>query len=649
MRAILLLCIFFLGAHPASAQPKRIPPPGIPVPTEVREKLGKQLLAFQTEITNVLAQRGGENSMQLFPDVQVYEKAVRYALEHDEFYRTNEFEIAEQLLAEGNRRLRDFKARNERWLGAKGLLVRGYQSRIDGSVQPYGLIVPESYRRGDGKRYRLDVWLHGRDEKLTELKFMHERATRRGEFAPADTFVLHPYGRYCNAFKFAGESDVFEALQSVQEYFSIDASRIVLRGFSMGGAGVWHLATHHAYHWVCAAPGAGFAESAEYLRLKPESRLPFERVLWQWYDAPDYALNLYHCPTIAYSGELDKQRQAADVMERALRAEGLPLVHLIGPKTEHKYHAETKHVLETLVDAVAAKGKEMQPSDIRFTTRTLQYPKMHWIMLLGLEKHWVRADVRAKLMSNRVTMSVTNVRSFMFHEMDARTERNLKEVEINGQRITNLVKAQDTAYFIFVKTNGLWSAGGSQAEMIATTRKGMGHQGPIDDAFSSPFVFVPPDGNGFHDETSSWIGREFKRAVYEWRAQFRGDVQVVNASEVKDWTQNNHLVLWGDPQSNEVIREILQKLPLKWTAETIEVGGKIYDARKHVPLMIFPNPLAPDKYVVLNSGFTFRGFGSNADQTAKLPDYAMLDISKDDPFVDGIVTAGFFNEEWELE
>jgi hypothetical protein len=67
-----------------------------------------------------------------------------------------------------------------------------------------------------------------------------------------------------------------------------------------------------------------------------------------------------------------------------------------------------------------------------------------------------------------------------------------------------------------------------------------------------------------------------------------------------------------------------------------------------VPLMIFPNPLNPERYVVLNSGFTFRGFGSNANQTAKLPDYAILDISEEDPFTSGIAAAGFFNERWEI-
>ncbi|GIS59797.1 MAG: hypothetical protein CM1200mP2_20220 [Planctomycetaceae bacterium] len=38
--------------------------------------------------------------------------------------------------------------------------------------------------------------------------------------------------------------------------------------------------------------------------------------MWHWYDCTDWAVNLAHCPTVAYSGELDIQKQAADIMDR---------------------------------------------------------------------------------------------------------------------------------------------------------------------------------------------------------------------------------------------------------------------------------------------------------------------------------------------
>ena len=72
-----------------------------------------------------------------------------------------------------------------------------------------------------------------------------------------------------------------------------------------------------------------------------------------------------------------------------------------------------------------------------------------------------------------------------------------------------------------------------------------------------------------------------------------------------------------------------------------------------MPVLISPNPLTPKKYVVLNSGFTFREYDylNNARQVPKLPDWAILDV--DQPTTSrlpaGIVDAGFFSERWQYE
>ena len=135
--------------------------------------------------------------------------------------------------------------------------------------------------------------------------------------------MLHLYGRYCNANKFAGEVDLFEALDAVKTQYPIDENRIVVRGFSMGGAAAWQFAAHFAGLWAAAAPGAGFSETAEFLKVfQNEAVKPtwWEQKLWHMYDATDYAANLYNCPTVAYSGEIDRQKQAADMMEKALTA-----------------------------------------------------------------------------------------------------------------------------------------------------------------------------------------------------------------------------------------------------------------------------------------------------------------------------------------
>ncbi len=87
--------------------------------------------------------------------------------------------------------------------------------------------------------------------------------------------------------------------------------------------------------------------------------------------------------------------------------------------------------------------------------------------------------------------------------------------------------------------------------------------------------------------------------------------------------------MWGDPASNAVLAKIADKLPIRWDKDGVRLGDKTYEAGHHVPVLIYPNPLNPKRYIVLNSGFTFREYDylNNARQVPKLPDFAVVDIA----------------------
>jgi len=227
-----LLCREATAAEDAFENIKAVPPPGIAIPDTDHDQLqkgvsqlGKQLELLQADLS------GKPTLLDLLPDAQIYHKAVDWALRYNEFYRTNEIQTARQLLTEGMARVKALGEGHPQWVSDTGLVVRTYISRIDGSVQPYGLVVPPSYHPDTPHKFRLDFWLHGRGEQLSELAFVSDREKNRGEFTPDDTIVLHLYGRYCNANRFAGEIDLFEALESVRKRYPIDDNRLVVRGF----------------------------------------------------------------------------------------------------------------------------------------------------------------------------------------------------------------------------------------------------------------------------------------------------------------------------------------------------------------------------------------------------------------------------------
>ncbi len=539
-------------------------------------------------------------------------------------------------------------------------MVRGYISKIDHSVQPYGLVVPPSYSPNAPHRWRLDAWFHGRNETLSEVNFLADRSRNVGEWSPRDTIVLHLYGRFCNASRFAGEVDFFEALDAVKRQYPIDENRILDRGFSMGGASAWDIGTHHAGLWAAVQPGAGFSETVEYLKLKltGDAAPPWWEVkLFHLYDAVDYAVNLYNTSTVAYNGEIDPQQQAADKMEKAMAEEGLRMIRIVGPQTAHKYHPDSKIQIAGILDALAERGRDPYPRSVKFTTWTLAYNRMKWLAIDAMGQHWERARLNANIAGdNAVDVETSNVAAFTLDMGSGGCPLDLARkamVTIDGQKIAAPGPMSDRSWTVhFRKTGAQWSIADSAQQAGLHKRHGL--QGPIDDAFLDSFIFVSPTGSPAAPAVGQWTASEEARAIKEWRREFRGEAQVRRDVDVSDAEiAASNLILWGDPSSNKLLARLADKLPIQWTASGIAVGKGRYSADTHAPILIYPNPLNPNRYVVLNSGFTFReaDYLSNARQTPKLPDYAVVDLTAppDGRFPGKIVQAGFFNEEWQLK
>ncbi|HET6324863.1 MAG TPA: prolyl oligopeptidase family serine peptidase [Planctomycetaceae bacterium] len=654
---------------PPPKGPKRIPPLGIEVPADRRAALQKELDAFEQEIGKLgLHQAARVHS--LLPDVQIYWQAVHNALADNEFFQPREIDAAFELLREGRARAAALKSNSAPWSEARGLLVRGYRSRLDDSVQPYGLIVPPSYTTAGNDKFRLDLWFHGRGETLSEINFIRDREKNRGTFSPPDTIVLHPYGRYCNANKFAGEIDVFEAIESVKERYRIDDDRIIIRGFSMGGASTWHLAVHYPDLWAAANPGAGFAETPVFAKVFHKETLTpswWEVKLFHWYDATDWAGNLWHCPTVAYSGEIDSQKQAADIMAEAMKKHGLELVHVIGPNTKHQYHPQARVEVDRRITQLAERGREVLPDAIRFTTYTLRYNRCGWVTVDALDRHWEQARIEVHADEGGGLMFATdNIKAFSVHvpsgyaPIRASVQKEIALQFVPAKVDTNAREPQSLQVPALTRSDRSWNFSvhrdGKQWKIGAlpeALRKRHGLQGPIDDAFMEPFVFVRPTGKSTHPEVEKWVHAEFDRAVVRWRRQFRGTPRIVDDRDVTPADiESKNLILWGDAASNSVISQIAGKLPIRADGGQITAGAQQFDAAHHVPILIYPNPLNPNRYVVLNSGFTFREHAdmSNALQIPMLPDWAVVDIRTPptDDWPGKMAAADFFDEQWQL-
>lgn len=175
--------------------------------------------------------------------------------------------------------------------------VRGAVS-VEGLELPYRLLKPEGL--STERRYPLVLFLHGAGERGADnerqLAYFPERMETPGLRSRHPAFVLAPQcpegHRWVEVDWSSPVSTPFPdepspamlgaiaALREVVRDHPVDPSRIYLTGLSMGGFGVWDLATRHPEWFAAAAPICGGGDEGAAVRLVG---LP----LWAWHGAED--------------------------------------------------------------------------------------------------------------------------------------------------------------------------------------------------------------------------------------------------------------------------------------------------------------------------------------------------------------------------
>jgi predicted esterase len=600
-------------------------------------------------------------------DVEIYHKAATWIVQHAEFYHKDAGAWTIEILDRGLLRAKQLAQGEAPWLQQTGhAVVRAYRSRVDGSVQPYAVTFPPAYGKDRTKKWRVDVVLHGRDAGLTEVKFLHQHDGQVAAPKEQSFVQLDIYGRGNNAYRWAGETDVFEVIdhfttdeRMLGRDYLLDPMRVVLRGFSMGGAGTWHLGLHHPSRWCVLGPGAGFTTTRGYIKNLPSPLPPEQEACLRIYDAIDYAENAFDVPVVAYGGDQDPQLQAARNIEARLEPLHIPMKLLVAPGLGHSFPPEWRKKAEEAYAPHVTKGREDYPKRVRFVTYTLRYPSCAWVEIIGLDRHYERALVDAEQTETGFTVKTTNVRALHL-SLPANPPVPFL-VNMDGQALpTRPWLNRAGLYHLYLERRaGGWVTVLPQkllTERVRRLQKVSGLQGPIDDAFTDSFLCVRGTGAAWHQAIQKYAEENSKRFQEEWSKFMRGDLPVKDDQDVtEEDIAGRHLILFGDPSSNSLIGQVLDGLPLQWTKEQIKLGSRTYASAEHVPALIYPSPLSTNlRYIVLNSGHTFHAAdfkGTNALLYPRLGDYAILKpaASASAPAAAEVVRAGLFDDTWQVK
>lgn len=547
----------------------------------------------------------------------------------------------ERIVDETGRMLRAMLAGKDYFGEARGYVIRGFRSPYDDTLQLYEVFVPKDY--DPKKKYPLIVNLHGAGgDALGTLD-----GTYTARYFPDPDWQhlqLMPFARGRSGYRSLGLTEVLDTIDYVKKLYSVDDGRVCLKGFSMGGGGTWFIALHYPHRFAAANPRAGFTAYREYDRLEGKDAAPdWQTAVGMTGNAMLHAENANNLPLFLYHGGSDPVISAENTyrMWERLRSLG-------GTNGLFIYH-HYQHVWAMDMDAPATGfmlkyRRNSWPDRVIYNTNNLRFARAYWVTVERLEDPMRMARIDAlKQSDGSVTVETKNVEAFSLDLSPEVVAGPRVEIAVNGRSVYK-GEIPPTRSLTVEKTADEWKLAGPPAAGERVKRAGLG--GPIDDAYYGRVLYVY--GTRARDEA---LRAELKRLAEERSGQkdvlrYQGGKRCAyypvkaDTEVTDDDIRRAHLELIGGPSENLITARVAEKLPVRFAEGSFSLRAKPRTGTLQGVRFICPNPLAPDRYVIVTAANSLKGYALTSDARLNLPDWVVTEEG-------GIKEGGYFSNRWE--
>ena len=532
-----------------------------------------------------------------------------------------------------------------------GKRVLAYLSPIDLSVEPVIVYVPTTY---DGtKPFPLLVFLHGYDPFLDKLNWTETMySPEMEELAEKNGFLVSmSYGRSNTEFMGVGETEVLNTLNFTRELFKVNDRRVVLSGASMGGSGTYTIACHHPDLFAGAFSITARIDYFMWMGVNKENLAPFKRIQGDLDYARDVLGNLLHVPVFLFHGAADRRPypevEQSRLMDQLLKEMGQSVQYKEFEGLAHQIWSES-FSFPPLAPWLRARETPALPKTVKFKTHSLKYNRAYWLTILDFIEWGKPAALDATVEEgNRIVLKTDNIATLQLIPGKLIDDAKPVALTLNGKQMTVTMNRAEP--FIVACEPKAAGAGNPKTPEIC---------GPVRDAYCSRFLIVP--GTSGTDEEKKIEMSRAQNAAREWVGFTQGIAHLKTDAQVTDDDiRDCNLILYGSPFTNSIVAKIAPDLPIKIERDDYVVADRRVPRAGKGLMMICPNPLNPNRYVVICDG---RPWGRTLDINHKLdlvPDFIIYTQGVDTTgaayeYLLGVcginqyVCAGYFDKYWRL-
>ena len=536
---------------------------------------------------------------------------------------------------------------------------RGYRSKVDGALHHYALYVPPGWKEESDRQYSMIVALHGlggHPVKTLSILFgnpMGEEETRDerirfpGRVGRAPMFVLAPEGFGSSGYYALGERDVLDVIETVKERYRIDDKRIYITGASMGGTGAARIPLHYPDLFAASVPLCGYHNMRYYSQVRKQPTSTVEDYLLNVHSNIHWVQNGTHIPMHIVHGTLDQPRSSQDLHEHYKLAGNRATLTLL-EDTGHNVWDDT-YEKGWIFRHFMRQHRNPHPRHIRFKTANLRYNKSGWLRIDDMENPNDWAEITGEWTEDAaISITTNNIHAFTMTIDTVLAEGGIAALSINGNPVKDFHPEEKAV--TFVKKSSGWK---QQSFSPPPMTKKAGLAGPIGDIEYDSLLFVYGTGDPWEGTLAKRIIGHLNPPRYGMTVQWKVKADVeVSAADL----QAHSIVIVGTPNGNKLLQRIQGLLPIQVKNGAIVAGKKKFGGKHTAASFIYPNPLNPNRYVLVHTGTTREAIYYTGHLPNMIPDYVIYDAS-DWGYTEGVVlgsdrsvkAAGFFDKYWQLK